>query len=65
MKTHSQALSAAQAAGKIIKRYSCGSFSVRSPEKTVATVYKPDGTEYRINVTESLETLFSYEYPRK
>jgi hypothetical protein len=65
MKTHLEVIASARAEGKIIKQYVGGAFSIQSPEKTVATVYRPDGTEYRIPVTESLDALYASEYPRK
>lgn len=76
MKTHIQAKAQAQAEGKIIREYTNGVFSTQTPGKTVETVYKPDGTVYRIAMnkkgvmvrykdTESLDALYAYEYPRK
>jgi hypothetical protein len=65
MKKKLQIITAARAKGKIIREYADGSFSIQSPEKAVATVYKPDGTEYRIPVSESLDALYASEYPRK
>jgi hypothetical protein len=65
MKTHLEIIASAHSEGKIIKQYVGGAFSIQLPEKTVMTVYKPDGTEYRIPVTESLNSLYAYEFPRK
>ncbi len=65
MKTHLDIITSARAEGKIIKQYVGGAFSIQSPEKAVGTVYTPDGTEYRIPVSESLDALYAYEFPRK
>ena len=76
MKTHLELIASVRAEGKIIREYTNGVFSVQTPGKTVETVYKPDGTVYRIAMnkkgamvrckdTESLDALYAYEYPRK
>lgn len=65
MKTHLEIIASARAEGKIIKQYVGGAFSIQSPDKAVATVFLPDGTEYRTPVLESLDALYASEYPRK
>ncbi len=59
MKKKLEIITAARAKGKIVKEYANGSFSIQSPEKAVATVYKPDGTEYRTPVTEGIAFITS------
>jgi hypothetical protein len=65
MNAHLQIKTKAQNEGKVITDYADGSFSVQSADKRFATMYKPDGTEHRMDLTESLDALTAYDYPRK
>ena len=65
MNAHLQIKTKAQSEGKVVKNYADGSFSVQSADAKVAVLYKPDGTEHQIDLTESLDALTAYEYPRK
>ena len=65
MNQHLQNIESARVQGKIVKEYVGGAYSIQTPGKLVGTVYKPDGTEYRAALTESLDELFAHDYPRK
>ena len=65
MNAHLQIKTKAQNEGKVITDYADGSFSVQSADKRFVTMYKLDGTENRMDLTESLDSLTAYDYPRK
>ena len=65
MNAHLQIKTKAQNEGNMITDYADGSFSVQSADKRFATIYKPDGTEHCMDLTESLDALTAYDYPRK